>query len=105
MRLTALVLAAGFLCPASGFAQEQFPTFVSGNRLLEVCTPIQQPFCYGYVEGIADALQSTFREMNLRTPFCVPQGAASKQLVDIATSYLRDHPEARHYVASDEVAL
>ena len=107
MRLMALVLAACFLCPASGFAQEQFPAFVSGNKLLEACTPVQLPFCYGYVEGVADALQSTFSALHMQQHalFCLPQGATARQLADIAINHLRDHPEQRHYVASADVAL
>src|SRR5262245_53235215 len=106
MRLTALVLAAGFLCPASGLAQDSFTAFVTGNRLLEVCTPVQTPSCYAYVEGAADAFQSTFSALHIQQHalFCLPQGATSRQLVDIAINYLRDHPEQRDYVASANVA-
>jgi len=106
MRLRVLVLAAGILCPAFGFAQEQFQAFVSGNRLLEACSPVQTPPCYSYVEGVADALQSTFSALHMQhAPFCLPQGVSSRQLVDLAINYLRDHPEQRHYVASANVAL
>ena len=106
MRLRVLVLAAGFLCPASGIAQE-FPAFASGNRFLEACTPVQTPFCYGYVEGAADAFQSVFSAMHLQqhAMFCLPQGATSRQLVDIAINYLSDHPEQRHNAASANVAV
>ena len=107
MRLTALVLVAGFLCPASGFAQDLFPAFVTGNKLLEACTPVQLPFCYAYVEGATDASQSTFSALHMQQHalFCLPQGVTARQLVDIATNYLRDHPEQRHTVASADVAL
>ena len=107
MRLRALVLAAGVLCPASGSAQDQFPAFITGNRLLEVCTPVQTPSCYAYVEGVVDALQSTFGALRIQQHalFCLPQGVTSRQLVDIATNYLSDHPERRHYVASAQVGL
>jgi len=106
MRLRALVFAAGFLCSASGFAQE-FTAFVSGNKLLEICTPVQTPSCYAYVEGAADAFQSTFSALHMQQHalFCLPEGTTSRQLVDIATNYLRDHPEQRHDVASANVAL
>jgi hypothetical protein len=107
MRLRALVFAAGFLCPASGFAQDLFLGFVTGNRLLEICTPAQQPTCYAYVEGVADDAQSTFSALHMgrNALFCLPQGVTSRQLVDIATNYLRDHPETRHNVASANVVL
>src|SRR5262249_18556058 len=107
MRLTALVFAAGFLCPASGFAQDEFSAFVSGNRLFEVCTPVQTPVCYAYVDGVVDALQSTFSALRMQqhAPFCLPEGVTTRQLADIATNHLRDHPEQRHQVASASVAL
>jgi hypothetical protein len=107
MRLRVLVLAAGFLCPASGFAQNQSPAFVSGNRLLEICTPVQQPTCYAYVEGVVDDAQATFSALHMQQHalFCLPQGVTSRQLVDIATNYLRDHPEQQHTVASANVVL
>ena len=107
MRLRVLVFAAGFLCPASGFAQDQFLTFATGNRLLETCAPVQTPSCYAYVEGAIDAFQSTFSALPMQQHalFCLPQGVTSRQLVDIATNYLRDHPEQRHTVASANVAL
>jgi hypothetical protein len=105
MRLRVLVLAAGVLCPASGFAQEFFPVFVSGNKLLEACTPVQLPSCYAYVEGVADALQSTFSALQKHALFCLPQGTTPRQLADIAINHLRDHPEQRHNVASANVAL
>ena len=107
MRLRALVLAAGILCPAFGSAQYLFPAYVSANRLLEICTPVQSPSCYAYVEGVVDALQSTFSALRMqqRALFCLPQGVTSRQLVDMAINYLRDHPEKRHNVASANVAL
>lgn len=103
MRLRVLVLAAGFLCPASGFAQE-FTAFVTGNRLLEIWAPAPQPTCYAYVEGVADDVQATFNTLHMQL-FCLPEGVTSRQLVDIATNYLRDHPEQRHHVAAATVVL
>jgi hypothetical protein len=107
MRLRALVFAAGFLCPASGFAQDQFLAFVTSNRLLETCAPVQTPSCYAYVEGATDAFQSTFSALHMQQHalFCLPQGVISRQLVDVAVNYLRDHSEQRHAVASASVAL
>ena len=106
MRLRVLVLAAGVLCPATGSAQE-FLAFVTGNRLLETCAPVQTPTCYAYVDGVVDALQSTFSALHMQQHalFSLPQGVTTRQLTDIATNYLRDHPEQRHNVASANVAL
>ena len=106
MRLKVTVLAAGLLWPASGFAEE-FPSFVSGNRLLETCAPVQTPTCHAYVDGVVDALQSTFSAVHMQQHalFCLPQGVTTRQLTDIATNYLRDHPEQRHTLAAANVAL
>ena len=106
MRLRVTVLAASLLWPAFGFAEE-VGAFVSGNRLLEACTPVQTPSCYAYVEGVTDALQSTFSALHMQQHalLCLPQGTTSRQLADITINYLRDHPEQRHTVASGNVAL
>jgi len=77
MRLRALVLAADVLCPAFGPAQDQFTAFVSGNRLLETCAPVQTPTCYAYVEGVVDALQSTFSALRNATTCPVLSTAGS----------------------------
>jgi hypothetical protein len=107
MRLRALVVAAGFLCPASGLAQDLFPAFITGNRLLEICAPVQTPSCYAYINGAVDAFQSTFSALRMgqHALFCLPQGVTSRQLADISTNHLRDHPEQRHTVASAQIAL
>jgi hypothetical protein len=109
MRLTVLVLAAGLLCPASGFSQE-VTGFDSGNTLLEECTRggggVPSPYCSGYIHGASDAAQSTVRALGKKNgPFCLPRDASGSQIVDVVIKYLRDHPEERHYFAADEVTL
>ena len=93
--------------PSVRFCTGSVHGFCFSNRLLETCAPVQTPTCYTYVEGVIDALQSTFSALRMQQHalFCLPQGVISRQLVDIAINYLRDHPEQRHNVASANVAL
>ena len=69
--------------------------FVSGNQLLESCTASQfdaQGICLGYVLGVVDSLSMPY--------VCLPAHIIGKQLQDIVTIYLRDHPASRHQPAS-----
>jgi len=71
--------------------------YVTGNRLLEGCTsadPDAQGICLGYVIGTVDTL----------TIPCLPAHVTAKQLQDIVTAYLREHPATRHQPASFLVA-
>jgi Ssp1 endopeptidase immunity protein Rap1a len=73
--------------------------FKDGNELYQECTAgPSRLFCIGYIEGVADALS----RMHLQ---CLPEQVAARQIVELAVNYLRDHPEKRHLVASDEVGL
>jgi Ssp1 endopeptidase immunity protein Rap1a len=55
-------------------------------------------FCIGYVMGVSDSLQG----LHLT---CSPREVTGKQVIDLVVSRLRDHPDARQYVASQEVTL
>jgi len=41
--------------------------------------------------------------LNLKGDFCIPKNIIAKQLVDIVTQYLKEHPADRHYTAASEV--
>jgi hypothetical protein len=55
-------------------------------------------FCEGYIVGIADTLSGL-------KAICPPSGVSAHQYVGVATNYLRDYPENRHYAAAGLVAL
>jgi hypothetical protein len=77
-------------------------TFMSGNDLFDACgSPQRALVCFGYIEGIADAMQSTRNAggslAGVRA--CLPEDATLGQLKDIVINFLRDHPETRHFTA------
>ena len=78
--------------------------FEDGNKLLSSCEgsdPVLKEYCYGYVVGISDTMEGNaingFRA-------CVRIGVSKTQIFALATGYLKDHPEVRHYGAAGIVA-
>lgn len=100
----ALVVAVALFMPMSAFSQNAGPTtsFKNGIQLYQSCTATSEPektsFCIGYVMGVSDSLQS----LHLT---CAPQEATGRQVTDLVVNYLRDHADARQYVAAQEVTL
>jgi hypothetical protein len=100
----ALVSAVALILPASAFSQDDGTTasFKNGTQLYQACTAASDSeklsFCIGYVMGVSDSLQS----LHLT---CSPKEATGKQVTDLVVGYLRDHPDARQFVAAQEVTL
>jgi hypothetical protein len=85
MRLTALVLAAGLLWPASTFAQDDgssSSSYLTGNKLYEECTSQDYSFCLGYVMGVSDALNATKPNF-----FCAPLSIKANQELAVVVKY------------------
>jgi len=86
--------------------------YENGNALLRDCTgenaenasaaAVTKSICLGYVEGAADSL-AVFRFIN-KAPACLPDGVDATQLVDVAVSFLRRHPEQRQNSAASLAA-
>jgi hypothetical protein len=72
--------------------------FKDGNSLYEDCRSSDIPAqtgCLGFVVGVADTASALeFKYL------CIPNGVTARQLEDIVTPFLRDHPEDRHWSAS-----
>jgi Rap1a immunity proteins len=71
--------------------------FMDGNRLYAIrasSDPLNLSECMGYVEGVADYFQWVRFERH--KPECVAESVVASQVVDVVTSFLRDHPEARN---------
>jgi hypothetical protein len=104
MRLGALVSAVALLLPTSTSSQDDGATtsFKNGTQLYQACTAASDPqnmsFCIGYVMGVSDSLQS----LHLT---CSSKEVTGRQVIDLVVSYLRDHPDARQYVAAQEATL
>ena len=104
MRLGALVSAVALFLPTSAFSQDDGTTtsFKNGTQLYQACTAASDSqnvsFCIGYVMGVSDSLQG----LHLT---CSRKEVTGRQVIDLVVSYLRDHPDARQYVAAQEVTL
>jgi Rap1a immunity proteins len=95
--MAAMALLLGFMF----WATEAQCSFIDGNKLFESCmgkSEADVSFCNGYVAGAFDNEDRYFVRND-----CVPEDARLGQLVDIVTSWLKDHPEKRHLKASEVV--
>jgi hypothetical protein len=98
MRLMALVAGTLLLFCIS---QNVNAAFKTGKALYDDCTSDSRPkrtLCRGYVAGISDARE----ELGL---ICPAKSVDVRQMIDVVVKYLSDHPEDRHYTASDKVGL
>lgn len=95
---------AALIAPLVFLATPVYAGFHSGNSLHSICSEPQASFasgvCLGYVLGLNDTYEATGIKF-----FCAPETVTAGQLMDIATKYLKDHPEARHYTAASQVSL
>jgi hypothetical protein len=79
-------------------ARAEFPAFMSGKNLYEVCQTSHYQFtCIGYIIGVADTLGG------LRQTVCLRKFTSRDQVVAIGKIYLADHPEYRHFTASSMI--
>lgn len=58
----------------------------------------------GYLIATADALDKTDIPW-APVKFCIPDGVSNGQVGDIVFQWLEDHPEKRHYLASELVVV
>jgi hypothetical protein len=56
-------------------------------------------YCFGYVEGVVDAMAQR-RDMAEGRTFCIPPGITLAQFKEISMQYLREHPALRDYSAA-----
>jgi hypothetical protein len=104
--LTALAVV---LMAASAKAEVTFTLFFgTGNALWDLCRDPGEgeTMCRGFVMGIADAMSLTQADNGnvARWETCPPPKVPSSQMQDIATRFLREHPEQRHHPAGVLVA-
>jgi hypothetical protein len=76
-----------------------YATTMDGNQLYEDCTGKDVAFCSGYVAGALDNEDRYFIRAD-----CAPDDAKLSELVDVVTTWLRDHPDKRHLPAGVAVA-
>src|SRR6516162_6484215 len=100
------VLPAAAIALLVGRAEAQgVVAFESGDQLLAKCDR-SADFCIGFVEAIADAMNAARSSGGTIGGWtaCIPSGAMSDQVRDIAMTYLRNHPEQRHASATSLIA-
>jgi hypothetical protein len=77
-------------------------SFKDGNSLYDHCShanaSMEKTDCLGYITGVSDV----FAELNVEK-VCFPKGVIARQVTDVVTNYLRDHPAERHYSAVAEI--
>jgi Rap1a immunity proteins len=95
--------AIAFACWSGATANGQTPAlaYVTGNKLFSLCSPEIRDACHAYIVGVVDALSFHGPEGG----FCLPSLVSNGQLTDIATSYMRAHPEIREKPAAYLVKL
>lgn len=102
-RLAAFGLALARAIPAApAFA---YVSYINGNELYGWCSTkdpatvnTAQSLCTAYVLGAVDEFEMTRAGLGKTT--CLRQGIITRQLVDVVTASLRDHPETRDKPAS-----
>ena len=85
--------------------------FTDGNFLLSTCDRTDQAgaaYCIGYIVAVADSLAEgepvPTRDGTGVFRACVPVGATSTQVKDVAVKWLRENPRERHLGAWSLVA-
>lgn len=113
MRFTKLsILSAILLACFSRPAPAQMLS-VDGNLLLSWCNTnisrevvgdwaVKGGTCLGYLWSIVNIQMSGATVAGRRA--CVPPNADMNQIVDVFRSYMRDHPEKRHLLATNLAA-
>jgi hypothetical protein len=75
----------------------------SGNGFLSACdssdtsgNPLQKGLCLGYVSGVTDGI-SLAEKLTHKPSSCLPATVTNGQVLDIVVTFVRDHPELRHW--------
>jgi hypothetical protein len=95
-----IILAAIFLFCAPANAQSR-AVFMDGNELHQECESYS-PGCWGFVAGVADALESITGSAIPHT--CRPLEVELRQVVDLAKNTLAENPAQRHRAAFNILA-
>jgi hypothetical protein len=92
--VVAVYFAVGHVVTAYG-ADPAEGAYFDGHELLGSCDA-GIDHCEGYIAGVADVLSA-------QQAICLPRGASRKDIVYIATQYLRTHVAEKRFRASNLV--
>jgi hypothetical protein len=108
MKITSCIILGFTLCMWTVASKER-PAGVadSGNGFLSECqysgseTSYTAGLCQGYVRGVSDAVDALFRLTASTQPdaiplFCIPKDSTNHQILDVAITFVKGHPEKRH---------
>lgn len=95
--LTVIGIALPLQVAAAGGA-----TFQSGNDILLWCRTANWQLCYGYIEGVADAMSNGEPVLGWRA--CIPAGVTVGQVKDATLQFLQIHIGFRQKIAASLVA-
>ena len=99
-------LAIALMAGSAG-AEERVAGFITDEALLTMCDSVDgEDRCTGYIAGVADALALAQRYGKSIAGWraCIPPSVAGRQMRDIVTQALSEHPEQRRIAAVGVVA-
>jgi hypothetical protein len=104
--LLSAVVAVALLTGSAAAEEKQVNGFLDGNDLLTWCSESRTARCGAYDLGVADAMELSRTDGGNLAGFraSIPPPVTSKQVEDIVTQFLREHPESRHLSAAGLVA-
>lgn len=96
--LVGVLVAATLAVLRSGSAAEGFVS-MSGNQLHWLCSSDsgteRAGVCFGYALAISDIAA----QESPPSTICLPSKVTQKQVMDVVSLYLKQHPEERHHSA------
>src|ERR1700730_14572858 len=98
MKLILLMTFVAALLTGSARAEETAAGFMTGGALLAMCDSVAgEDRCTGYIAGVADALALAHRSGDriAGSRGCIPPSGTDRQMRDIVTRTLGEHPEQR----------
>jgi Rap1a immunity proteins len=91
MKRIAIVLALALL-PAPALADGA----ANGNDFVQRCHNNNMAlWCIGYARGIADGFEVWKYVLPNKAPICIDRDVQASALIDVAVTYIWQHPEAR----------
>jgi len=78
-------------------------TFQDGNSLYEACSgdELDRTYCVGYITSVADIMETDTLYV---FKACSMDNVTGRQLLDVVTGWLAEHPRDRHHNATTLVA-
>lgn len=99
--IEAMILAASAVALPE---ERMIPAFLTGERLLEICTSTKGKQCSMYVAGVVDGMFHAQSDMPEKS-ICGGNELDTRDASETVVQYLRDHPELKGKAAAVVVEL